>query len=65
MMRLDDEDEDSRDGLKIVSGTHGMDVPSACTIVIIAGNLNGSQALSNFPGTLSRRDHCLLSVPLY
>ena len=36
-MRLDD--EDSGDGLKLVSGTHGMNVPSACTIVIIAGNL--------------------------
>ena len=36
-MRLDD--EDSGDGLKLVSGSYGMDVPSACTIVIIAGNL--------------------------
>ena len=36
-MTLDD--EDSGDGLKLVSGTHGMNVPSACTIVIIAGNL--------------------------
>ena len=36
-MRLDD--EDSGDGLKLVSGTHGMNVPSACTIVIIAGYL--------------------------
>ena len=36
-MRLDD--EDSGYGLKLVSGAHGMDVPSACTIVIIAGNL--------------------------
>ena len=34
-MRLDD--EDSGDFLKLVSGTYGMDVPSACTIVIIAG----------------------------
>ena len=41
-MRLDD--EDSGDGLKLVSGSLGMDVPSACTIVIIAGNLK-SQAL--------------------
>ena len=40
-MRLDD--EDSGDGLKLVSGSYGMDVPSACTIVIIAGNLK-SQA---------------------
>ena len=31
------DDEDSEDGLKLVSGTHGMDVPNACTIVIIAG----------------------------
>ena len=37
-MSLDD--EDSGDGLKLVSGTRGMDVPSACTIVIIAGTLN-------------------------
>ena len=37
-MRLDD--EDSGDAHKLVSGAHGMDVPSACTIVIIAGNLN-------------------------
>ena len=35
-MSLDD--EDSGDGLKLLSGTHGMEVPSACTIVIIAGN---------------------------
>ena len=35
-MRLDD--EDSVDGLKLVSGTHGINVPSACSIVIIAGN---------------------------
>ena len=38
-MRLDD-DDDSFDGLKLVLGTHGMNVPNACTIVIIAGNLN-------------------------
>ena len=36
-MRLDD--EDSEDGLKLVSGSYGMDVPSACTIVIIAGRV--------------------------
>ena len=36
-MRLDD--EDSGDDLKLVSGSHGKDVPSACTIVIIAGYL--------------------------
>ena len=38
-MRLDD-DDDSGDGLKLVTGTHGhgIDVPSACTIVIVAGN---------------------------
>ena len=40
-MRLDD--EHSVDGLKLVSGSYGMNVPSACTIVIIAGNLK-SQA---------------------
>ena len=26
-----------KDGLKLILGTHGMNVPSACTIVIIAG----------------------------
>ena len=30
-------DEDSERGLQIVSGSQGMDVPSACSIVIIAG----------------------------
>ena len=34
-MRLDD--EETGKGLKLVPETHGMDVPSACTIVIIAG----------------------------
>ena len=33
-MRLDDEDTGS---VQLVPQTHGMDVPSACTIVIIAG----------------------------
>ena len=36
-MRLDD--EDTGNGLKLVAGSYGMDVPSACTIVIIAGKL--------------------------
>ena len=30
-------DEDSEDDLQLVPGRHGMNVPSACTIVIIAG----------------------------
>ena len=34
-MRLDD--EDSENGLKLSPGSYGMNVPSACTIVIIAG----------------------------
>ena len=34
-MRLDN--EDTGNVLKIVPGTQGMQVPSACTIVIIAG----------------------------
>ena len=42
-MTLDD--EDSVNGLKLVLGTHGMNVPSACTIVIIAGDLNPETAL--------------------
>ena len=36
-MRLDDEDTDNV--LQLVPETYGMDVPSACTIVIIAGKL--------------------------
>ena len=35
MMKL--ADEDSEDDLHLVPGSHGMNVPSACTIVIIAG----------------------------
>ena len=35
-MRLDNEAMEN--GLKLVPETYGMDVPSACTIVIIAGN---------------------------
>ena len=34
-MRLNNEDTD--DGLELVPGSHGINVPSACTIVIIAG----------------------------
>ena len=34
-LRLPDENSDK--GLKLVPGSHGMNVPSACTIVIIAG----------------------------
>ena len=34
-LRLDD--ADTGNGLQIVPETYGMDVPSACTIVIIAG----------------------------
>ena len=36
-MRLDD--EDSGIGLQFISGTYGLNVSSACTIVIIAGKL--------------------------
>ena len=34
-LRLDD--EDTGIGLQLVPGSFGMDVPNACTIVIIAG----------------------------
>ena len=34
-MRLTD--EDSENGPQLIPGSHGMNVPSACTIVIIAG----------------------------
>ena len=36
-MRLDN--EYTGNALHLVPETHGMDVPSACTIVIIAGNV--------------------------
>ena len=32
-------DEDLENGLQLVTGSHGMNVPSACTIVIIAGSI--------------------------
>ena len=35
-MRLDDEDS-AENGLLLIPGSHGMNVPSACTIVFIAG----------------------------
>ena len=52
-MRLDD--EDSGDALKLVSGAHGTSVPSACTIVIIAGHLNTEtgRGFGNFLSTPS------------
>ena len=34
--------EEPGEGLKLVPGTQGMDVPSACTIVIIAGSLTST-----------------------
>ena len=37
-MRLDNEDTEIN-ALHVVPETYGMDVPSACTIVIIAGNV--------------------------
>ena len=37
-MTLDD--EDSGTGLNIVPEAYGMDVPSACTIVVIAGEID-------------------------
>ena len=40
-------DEDSENGAKLASGTHGMDVPSACTIVIIAGNMKTEIGCTN------------------
>ena len=42
-MKLDD--EDSGTGLDIVPESYGMDVPSACTIVIIAGEIRPRQML--------------------
>ena len=35
-MRLNDADE--QNGRQLGPGTHGMNVPSTCTIVVIAGN---------------------------
>ena len=43
-MRLDN--EETGNGFHIVPETYGMDVPGACTIVIIAGNV--TDALKNF-----------------
>ena len=36
-MELDD--EDTEDGVQFVPGSDGMNVPSTCTIVIIAGKV--------------------------
>ena len=36
-VRMTLDDENGGKGLKLVPGTFGMNVPSACTIVIIAG----------------------------
>ncbi len=37
-MRIDDENAiRNRTGMKLVPGSHGMNVPSTCTIVLIAG----------------------------
>ena len=55
-MRLDD--EDSGDGLELVSGPNGIDVPSACTIVIIAGNLPSIKQVR----CLSGQDHYSISL---
>ena len=38
-VRIKLDTEDTGNALHLVSETYGMDVPSACTIVIIAGNL--------------------------
>ena len=39
-VRLMLDNEDKGNGVKLIPETHGMDVPSACTIVIIAGNVH-------------------------
>ena len=36
-MRLDDEDKEN--GVQLIPESHGMDVPLACTIVVIAGKI--------------------------
>ena len=41
-------DEGTGDGLQIVPETYGMGVPSACTIVIIAGKIKISCSHLNF-----------------
>ena len=46
-MRLDD--EDTGKALQLVPESHGMDVPSACTIVIIAGKIKMSLQDKNIP----------------
>ena len=44
-MRLDN--EHTGYGLKFVPGSHGMEAPSACTIVIIAGIMYTKKLLLN------------------
>ena len=49
-MRLDD--EDTGKGLQLVPEPHGMDVPSACTIIIVAGKwiqINHPDKTNTFP----------------
>ena len=38
-VRMTLEDEDTEDGLHFDPGSHGMNVPSTCTIVIMAGTV--------------------------
>ena len=49
-MRLVDEDSDK--GLQLVPGRHGMNVPSACTIVIIAGFIFTHNKKENCKGNI-------------
>ena len=46
-------DEDSENGLHLVPGSHGMNIPSACTTVIIAGFRFIHTQLKNIKQTFS------------
>ena len=66
-MRLADEDSDN--DLQLVPGSQGMDVPSACTIVIIAGfrsihtqTKNIKQAFSTAGKYISKVDRVMTQV---
>ena len=39
-MQLELDNAETRNGLQLFPGSHGMNVPSTCTIVIIAGKLS-------------------------
>ena len=53
-------DEDSENSLQLVPGSHGMNVPSSCTIVIIAGLKIGTK--NNLKETFSTQGKYISKV---